>query len=58
MIGSCQLPWQQFKDAQLMSLYLHSFFAKQWPTLLWIEILDSLLYAPQVMPPNDYICYV
>ena len=37
-------------------LYLHSFVAKQRAILLWIKILDSLLYAAQVMPPNDYIC--
>ena len=34
--------------------FTYAFVAKA--TLLWIEILDSLLYAPQVMPPNDYIC--
>ena len=38
--------------------YLHSFVAKQQATLLSIEVLDSLLYAPQVMPLNDYICDV
>ena len=32
-----------------------SFVAKQRTTFLWIESLDSLLYALQIMPPSNYI---
>ena len=34
----------------------HIFIAKRQATSLFNKILDTLLHAQQVMPPDDYIC--
>ena len=35
-----------------------TFVAKQQTTSLSNKVLDMLLHAQQVLPPNDYICDV
>ena len=39
-------------------LSYHIFVAKRQATAFFNKILDTLLHAQQVMPPNEYICDV
>ena len=40
------------------SIFHYCLVAKQQTTSLSNKVLDMLLHAQQVMPPNDYICDV